>query len=527
MLEAAAAQLEAAKEDLILQDGKIVVRGSAGKSVSYVDAIRFTKANNLLGHGVFVSGSGPDGSPVVMDFETGQGYGSAEWHPAVVVCEVEVDTETGKVKVLRLHAELYAGKVINPLLSELQVQGATTFGLGQVLFEELAVDTNGSITNPNLSDYMIPSFEDVPAQLTVHLLEPHGVTDVHGIGETAIPPARPAIGNAISRAVGTHFLDLPITPEKVLRALEQAKKSLSARVAEKKEINPTTMPNIKFLQPKSLDEAVSLLASEPDETKIISGGTALVIMLRNRLIAPSNLLSLRHLQELRSIRHEPGTGLRIGGLVTIREAEISPLVREKNLTLAQTFGRVGNVRVRNAATVGGNLSEADYASDPPCVLVALRARVKAKSVRGEREIPLAHFFKDFYETTLAPDEILTELIVPDPAPGSRSSYLKYISRSSEDRPCVGMAVVVKNEPDGSCQELRLVAGAVSEIPQEIESAEAMARGKRLTDSLIEEIAGAYAAGIEPLSDLRGSAWYRKQIIRVMARRAIQQAMAGN
>jgi CO/xanthine dehydrogenase Mo-binding subunit len=223
LVEAAAAQLEAAKEDLLLQDGKIMVRGSAGKSVSYVDVIRFTKASNLLGHGVFVSGSGPDGSPVVMDFETGQGYGSAEWHPAVVVCEVEVDTETGKVKVLRLHAELYAGKVINPLLSELQVQGATTFGLGQVLFEELAVDTNGSITNPNLSDYMIPSFEDMPAQLTVHLLEPHGVTDVHGIGETAIPPARPAIGNAISRAVGTHFLDLPITPEKILRALEQQK----------------------------------------------------------------------------------------------------------------------------------------------------------------------------------------------------------------------------------------------------------------------------------------------------------------
>ena len=223
LLEAAATQLEAAKEDLLLQDGKIVVRGFAGKSVSYVDAIRFTKVNNLLGHGVFVSGSGPDGSPVVMDFETGQGYGSAEWHPAVVVCEVEVDAETGQVKVLRLHGELYAGKVINPLLSELQVQGATTFGLGQVLFEELAMDTNGSITNPNLSDYMIPSFEDVPRQLTVHLLEPHGVTDVHGIGETAIPPARPAIGNAISRAVGTHFLDLPITPEKVLRALEQQK----------------------------------------------------------------------------------------------------------------------------------------------------------------------------------------------------------------------------------------------------------------------------------------------------------------
>jgi aerobic carbon-monoxide dehydrogenase medium subunit len=287
------------------------------------------------------------------------------------------------------------------------------------------------------------------------------------------------------------------------------------------------MPNIELLQPASLNEAIAYLGMHAGETKILSGGTALVIMLKNRLISPVSLLSVGYLKELRGIRHERGVGLRIGALATIREVEISTLVREKNPALAQTFGKVGNVRVRNAATVGGNLSEADYASDPPCVLVALRARVKAKSVRGEREIPVTQLFKGFYETALAPDEIMTELIVPDPAPGSRSAYLKYISRSSEDRPCVGMAVVVENEPDGSCKDLRLVAGAVAEIPQEIESAEAMARGNRLTDSLIEEIAGAYAAGIEPLSDLRGSSWYRKQIIRVMARRAIQRATAGS
>ena len=287
------------------------------------------------------------------------------------------------------------------------------------------------------------------------------------------------------------------------------------------------MPNIELLQPTSLDEAIAYLGTHADETKILSGGTALVIMLKNRLISPVSLLSVGHLKELRGIRHEPGVGLRIGALATIREVEMSALIREKNPTLAQTFGKVGNVRVRNAATVGGNLSEADYASDPPCLLMALRARVRAKSVRGEREIPVSQLFKGFYETALARDEILSELIVPDPAPGSRSAYLKYISRSSEDRPCVGMAVVIENESDGSCKDLRLVAGAVSEIPQEIESAEAMARGKRLTDSLIEEIARAYAAGIEPLSDLRGSSWYRKQIIHVMARRAIQQAMASN
>ena len=286
------------------------------------------------------------------------------------------------------------------------------------------------------------------------------------------------------------------------------------------------MTNIKLLQPTSLKEAVSLLSEQSDDIKIVSGGTALVIMLRNRLIAPATLLSLVRLQELRSIRHEPGIGLRIGALVTIREAEISPIVREKHSVLAQTFGKVGNVRVRNAATVGGNLSEADYASDPPCVLIALRATVKARSAKGEREIPLRDFFRGFYETALAPDEILTELIVPDAAPGSRATYLKYISRSSEDRPCVGMAMVLEEAPDGTCKELRLVAGAVSETPQEIASAEVMASGEALSTALIEEIADAYSTGINPLSDLRGSAWYRQQIIRVMARRAMQLS-AGN
>ena len=115
------------------------------------------------------------------------------------------------------------------------------------------------------------------------------------------------------------------------------------------------MPNIKLLQPAKLDEAVALLASENEDAKIIAGGTALVIMLRNRLIAPATLISLGRLDELRTIRHEPGTGLRIGALATVREAELSPVVREKNPMLAHAFGKVGNVRVRNAATVGGAL----------------------------------------------------------------------------------------------------------------------------------------------------------------------------
>jgi len=285
------------------------------------------------------------------------------------------------------------------------------------------------------------------------------------------------------------------------------------------------MPNIKLLQPESLDEVVSLLASGSDDTKIISGGTALVIMLKNRLIAPATLLSLGRLPGMRGIRHEPGTGLRIGALITIREAEQSALIREKNPALADAFAKVGNVRVRHAATVGGNLSEADYASDPPCVLVAMRARVKARGPKGEREIALTDFFKGFYETALSPDEILTELIVPDLSLATKSTYIKFVSRSSEDRPCAGVAAVLETQSDGTCKDLRLVAGAVSEIPQEIAAAEAKARGQRLSNELIDDISQSYADAIEPLSDLRGSAWYRKQIIRVLARRALQQIAA--
>jgi aerobic carbon-monoxide dehydrogenase medium subunit len=285
------------------------------------------------------------------------------------------------------------------------------------------------------------------------------------------------------------------------------------------------MPNIELLQPASIEEAVSLLSKHGKDCKIIAGGTAMVIMLRNRLIAPAVLLSLGKLSGLSYIRHEPGVGLRIGALTPIRQAEMSRVVRAKNPTLAQTFGEVANIRVRNAATVGGNLSEADYASDPPCVLIAMQARVRAVSIRGEREFPVSQLIRDFYETSLEPDEILTELIVPDLAPTARSAYLKYVSRSSEDRPCVGTAAVAEMGSGGICNKLRVVVGAVAQTPQEIQSAEAAATGQPLTDKAIEEIARIYSAEIDPISDMRGSDWYRRQVIRVFVRRAIHKALA--
>ncbi|MGP1674120.1 MAG: molybdopterin cofactor-binding domain-containing protein, partial [Candidatus Limnocylindrales bacterium] len=130
----------------------------------------------------------------------------------------EVDLETGKIDLLRYEAAVYAGRVVNPVQAELQSEGNVAFGLGQALFEELIYD-NGQLQNGNLGDYMIASFEDMPDQLGVSLLEEKVKNEIHGIGETGLPPVMPAIGNAIYRATGVRIVDLPITAEKILRGL--------------------------------------------------------------------------------------------------------------------------------------------------------------------------------------------------------------------------------------------------------------------------------------------------------------------
>jgi carbon-monoxide dehydrogenase medium subunit len=285
------------------------------------------------------------------------------------------------------------------------------------------------------------------------------------------------------------------------------------------------MVDMQVFQPETLEETFQLLEQWGDDCKIIAGGTAMVLMLKSGLISPGAMISLGRLEGMADIHHEASVGLRIGALATLRAGEISPVVRQANPTLAATFGEVANVRVRNAATVGGNLSEADYASDPPTTLVAMRGSAIAKSSRGDREIPLTEFFVDYYETALESDEVLTHLVVPELSSAAHSSYLKYVTRSSEDRPCIGVAAVVELNPDVTCKDLRVVVGAVSGQPLEVESAEAIAVGETLTAQLIRDIADAYADAIDPLDDLRGSKWYRTQMIRVFVRRAIEEALA--
>jgi aerobic carbon-monoxide dehydrogenase medium subunit len=273
---------------------------------------------------------------------------------------------------------------------------------------------------------------------------------------------------------------------------------------------PPTAP--EWHEPHSVEEALALRAEHGDEATVVAGGSFLGIVINQKLLAPTRLVALRRVADLDYI--EAGDGLlRLGAMTTHRAVERSLVVREGWPTLAFNFSVVASPRVRNHATVGGVVADADYASDPPSMLAALRARVVARSVRGEREIPMDEFIVGHYATALEEDELVTELRIPQSS--GPSVYRKFRSRSSEDRPCVSVAAARDNG------DLKVVVGAVADRPQYFPELCALARGEAITNELAAEVGRRYAEEIEPLSDSRGSERYRKRVIAVEVRRALE------
>lgn len=210
LLELASRQMEIAIEDLEIVDATVRPKDAPERALPFAAILGPSRLGNILGRGSFMA-------VAHMDLN-GQGIGSSQWHPAACATEVEVDEETGHIRILKMHVALYVGRMINPLQCELQVEGAALFGVGQALFEEILWDETGQLTNPNLSDYMIPSFLDVPHGFSQTILE-SDTLEPHGLGETALPTVAPAVGNAVARAIGVRLHDIPLTPERVLRAV--------------------------------------------------------------------------------------------------------------------------------------------------------------------------------------------------------------------------------------------------------------------------------------------------------------------
>jgi carbon-monoxide dehydrogenase medium subunit len=275
----------------------------------------------------------------------------------------------------------------------------------------------------------------------------------------------------------------------------------------------------RFVEPRDLQEACAILADDEWGNKVISGGTALVLMMRQGLIAPSTLVSIGRIDDLDGIRKDDSR-ITIGARTTHTAIAASAEVQRWLPSLADACSRVGNVRVRNVGTLGGNLAEADYAADPPTVLVGLDALCHVIGPHGARVLPVADLATGFYTTSLGPGEIITGVSVLIDE-HRVSVYEKYVSRSSEDRPCVGVSATARYDGT-SLDQLNVVVGAAVAVPRRFDEVTASALGGTLDETARRDIAAAIGEAIDPIEDARGSAWYRRKVTAVLVKRALER-----
>jgi carbon-monoxide dehydrogenase medium subunit len=284
------------------------------------------------------------------------------------------------------------------------------------------------------------------------------------------------------------------------------------------------MRRFDLATPANIDECLKLLGQRGPETKLLAGGTDLMPQMKNGLLKPARVIDLSGVAELRVLAPDDGRGFRVGAAVTARQLERDPRVRATYPSLAESGALVGSIQVRNLATVGGNLCNAAPSADMAPPLVALDAEVVIAGPGGRRRVPIASFFLGPRRTVLAPDEIVVEFVVPSPGPRSGGSYLRHTPRRELDIAVVGVASQV-TLTDGVCSSARIALAAVAPVPLRATAAEQALSGQRLTPALIEQAATLAVEAARPISDQRGSAEFRRHLVRVLTRRTLTTALA--
>jgi aerobic carbon-monoxide dehydrogenase medium subunit len=283
------------------------------------------------------------------------------------------------------------------------------------------------------------------------------------------------------------------------------------------------MKNFEYLEPTSVAEACALLKQNGGEAKIFAGGAHLTILMKQGLYQPRALINIKKIAELKGIRCSD-TELSIGALVTHRELETSALVRDKFSVLCEAEREVANIRVRHMGTVGGNLASGEPLTDLSQIFIALDGKVKIIGPNGERTLPVQELFLDFYTTSLADDEIITEVMIPLLPKKSGIEYQRFSSSSVVDKPAVGVAVRLTLERGNEVIQLaRVVLGCVGATPVRARGAEEILIGKRLLLDSAIEAGKAASQECDPITDLRGSAEYKRAIIGVLVKRAAVKA----
>jgi carbon-monoxide dehydrogenase medium subunit len=286
------------------------------------------------------------------------------------------------------------------------------------------------------------------------------------------------------------------------------------------------MAALEIAEPERLEDAYALLGTEEASIRPMGGGTALMLMMKAQLFKPTKLVSLRRISALQGFSYDADAArIRIGAMTTFSELEHSPLIAQRLPVVTQTMKTLANVRVRNVASVGGNLAHGDPHLDLPPVWSALGATARIVGASGERVIQVEDLFLGYYETALAQGELISEISVPVRA-GWRFFYAKVTTRAEHDWPALGLCVGVRSE-GAMIADASVVLSAAVDRPTRLVAAEAALRGADASDASLARAADAALAETHIESDSRGSAAYKRQLLRVHLGRAIRQVLQGS
>jgi carbon-monoxide dehydrogenase medium subunit len=281
----------------------------------------------------------------------------------------------------------------------------------------------------------------------------------------------------------------------------------------------------EYVEPTSIEEAVSLLAKFNGKARVIAGGTDLIVQMKRKLIRPQSIVNLAFIPGLDYINHDSKGGLKIGAMTTISALEKSSILKPGYSVISQAASKLGSMAIRNVATLGGNLCNASPSAEMAPALIGLSAKAKIFGPKGERVVLLENFFTGPGTTVLKTGELLVEIQVPVPSTHTEAIYLRHEIRGALDLAIVSVAAVIRLQArDEVCQDVRLVLGAVAPTPIRARRAEDTMKGKMITEDLMKEVSQIAMEEARPISDVRASADYRKEMIKVYTKHAIEQVL---
>jgi len=527
LLEAAAEQFQRPTAELTIINGEIGPRKGSEADFRPVGAV--VRANIYQPGGQPIVGVGNFDNPSEFPDHNRYGNESGAYNYIAQAADVEVDPATGEVKVHEIASVVDCGTVINPATAVGQVQGGVMQGLGYAMVEYFDW-WNGMPSDPQLKDYPIPGAALVP-KLHVAFAdsyEPSGPFGAKGLGEIGLDAIPAVIANAVADAVGVRIHELPITAEKIHRALhpelyagEQAparaapKGGTWARLAAGRPSGARPF-DPEFIHAKSVNEAVSLLAA--GDAALVAGGMSHALR-RERTGFPQakRLVSILRIPGLDALTIDANGVLKAGAAVRQQALWEDGRIRQRWRAIDDAMEAVGHTRIRRMLTVGGSIGPLIGGFDLPLALLALGARVTVAGSGGARTVTLAEAF----EKRFAKDEMVTGIEVDPLPPRSGSSFFKYMARGVLEIPTVTTAAALTLAPDGTCAAACAWVGSVSWKPIGLELTQLA--GKRLEEAALREAVQDVRARAEPMPDVRGSAAYKREMAVEFAYRALAKA----